>query len=664
LDGVRAIAVALVVGYHAGIPWLGGGLLGVSVFFTLSGYLITAILLSGWEQTRGVGLGMFWIRRARRLLPAVVVLLLVVMAATVVVDPGSAAARGREALAALFYVANWTTIASGQSYFDRVAGPGPLDHMWSLAVEEQFYLVWPLVLLGLIVLLGGLRRVAWATALLAAGSFVLLAVLAQPGFDNTRAYEATDTRAGSLLVGAAVALIWRPGRLPLHPGRPALARWDAAGVLALMVIGALAVGTDQYSMFLYHGGLLVLSLATAALVLVVSHPASRLGRVLGVGPLAWLGERSYGIYLWHLPVLVFAPAALLRGQPLLRGILLGAVSVGLAALSWRWLEEPIRRYGLLGALRREREQVGRRLAVPALVTGTGALALVGTLTLSAAAQVTPGSSQAIGRGPVNIDKPPIPPDATQRPVRDTPEPSPSPSAPAAGAPSASPAPGATTTLTSPPTSEDVLRTSCTQLVHVGDSTSVGLVDPAFQPVRKARLPAQYKRIGITDFEADIFGGRSIVETYKGQPNAQQAVTSRLAAGYTGCWVIAMGINEAANQYVGGTYPFDRRIDLLMQPIGEHPVLWMTVRTLRSSGPYQDAQMQKWNQALLTACSRYPTMRVYDWRAESKTAWFVDDGIHFTAKGYRERAARIADAFARAFPASGELPAGCVVGSGR
>jgi peptidoglycan/LPS O-acetylase OafA/YrhL len=651
---VRAIAVGLVVAYHLGVPQAQGGLLGVAVFFTLSGHLITGILLTTWERTRRVGLGPFWIRRARRLLPAVVVLLMVVLAATALVEPASLGRRAPESLAALLYVANWAVIARGDSYFERVAGAGPLDHMWSLAVEEQFYLVWPLVLLVLVVVLRDLRKVAWATAGLAAGSFLLMALLAQPGFDNTRAYEGTDTRAGGLLVGAAVALLWRPGHLPLLHGRAGRARWDALGVIGLVLIGVLVATTGQYSMLLYRGGILALSLATAAVVLVVTHPASLLGWALGVRPLAWIGERSYGIYLWHLPVVAFTPTTMLADSPLLRGALQVALTIGIAALSWSLVEDPVRRHGFRGALQlRPSPRPGRRWAMPAIVTSTGVLALVGTVALTATAQMT-GGPTSVASGTVDVDKPPIPPDATASPE-------PTASQRGSSVPSATVSGSAEASASSAST---VLRTSCRQLVHVGDSTSVGLVDPAYQPIKKARIAAQYKRIGITDFQADIYGGRSIVETYKGQPNAQEAVNRRLAAGYDGCWVIAMGINEAANQYVGGTYPFDKRIDLLMRPIGDRPVLWLTGRTLRSSGAYGDAQMVKWNKALKAACSRYPNMRVYDWRAEVKRSWFVDDGIHFTAKGYRERAARIADAFARAFPADRPSHPGCIVESGR
>jgi peptidoglycan/LPS O-acetylase OafA/YrhL len=657
LDGVRALAVALVIGYHLGVPGLGGGLLGVGVFFTLSGFLITGLLLSAWHRTGRVGLGRFYLHRARRLLPAVVVLLVVVLLTTLVVDRAALAVVGARALGALLYVANWQTIAAGESYFERFAGPGPVDHLWSLAVEEQFYLLWPLVLLLLVALPRvTLRAVAWMTAGLAAGSFVLLWVLASPGFDNTRAYEGTDTRAGGLLVGAVVAiLMWQPSG-PQRFARPPHHGLDRWAVLGLVVIGGLTVFTDEYSMFLYRGGLLLLSLATAAVLAVVVQPGSRVGAVLGARPLTWVGERSYGIYLWHLPVIVFTPADVLGDLPALRGAVLVAVTVGLAALSWSLVEDPIRRHGLRGAFEAGRyDALGRPRVASALVGAGIAVVLVPTAVLSAQALLWGTPAARAAAGPVDLDKPPIPPDATAVP-------SPTPSAPAEtrSGPTASPSSTPSRTV-----STAALRTRCTELVHVGDSTSIGLMDPAYQPDKKARIDRQYRRVGVQDFTADISGARSIVEHYKDNPNAEEAVQSRTDQGYAGCWTLAMGVNEAANQYVGGVVSLDKRIDLVMRHIPrDTPVLWVTVRTLNSGGPYGDPQMQKWNAALVTACERYPNMRVYNWRSEAKSSWYVTDGIHFTTKGYTQRAARIADALAWAFPADGPSPAGCLVRSGR
>jgi peptidoglycan/LPS O-acetylase OafA/YrhL len=676
LDGVRALAVVVVLAYHLDLPWASGGLLGVGVFFTLSGYLITSILLETWQRTGGLDLRQFWVRRARRLLPAVVLVVVAVLGATAVVARDDLPERSGEAGAAALYVSNWWTIAQGQSYFDRFAGPGPLDHLWSLAIEEQFYVVWPLLLLLLLRRAGGrFGRVARGTLLLAVVSFVLLAVVADPGFDNTRAYEGTDTRAGGLLVGAVLAMAWRP--LPRARIRvTARLVIDAIGLAGLAVIIWLVATTTEYDLSTYRWGLLLLSVATACLVAAVVHPGAHLGAVLGIGPLRWLGERSYGIYLWHLPVFAFAPSPVEGGVPLLRDGLLVGVTVLLAAMSWSLVEDPIRRRGLVGAVRRlrpgPRPREQRRL-VPAVVSGAAVVVLVATGTLSATALVDrPGPSPP----PVGLDRPPLPPPETANgaaAATPSPDPKPSPSAAptASRPPAASPAPspgagsdGRTArhaAATSTP-GGGAPRTSCTSVVHVGDSTSIGLMDHAYQPDPKLRVDAQYRKHGVSHVTTDISGARSIVETYDGHPNAQDAVRRQLAEGYEGCWVLALGTNEAANQYVGGVVPFPERIDLVMGLLGDAPALWTTVRTLKHGGPYGDAQMTAWNGALVDACRRYPNMRVYDWRSEVRDGWYISDGIHFTTTGYGHRAIGLARALARAFPAEGNPPAGCLVRS--
>ena len=415
LDGLRAIAVAAVVAYHLGSDAVPGGLLGVGIFFTLSGFLITGILRSTVERTGELDLRQFWLRRARRLLPAVILVLVVVLAVTALSNPGEMAVRGAETVAALFYVSNWTTIGLGVSYFARFNGPGPLDHLWSLAVEEQFYVFWPLMVWGLIALFRKRwDRAALVTLGLAVVSFVAMWLIATPGFDNTRAYEGTDTRAGGLLVGAALAMLWRPGKLsaklPMR-GRVVL---DSAGVIALIAIALLLTQTDEYSMFLYRGGILLLSLATALLIAVSTHPASLIGKAIGVLPLRWIGERSYGIYLWHLPVIVFLPESVLEDSPW-RSVLLCVIIVALAALSWSLVEDPIRRRGLLGALRRGREHrawAGQQTRSANRGHGTPLLGNVLALVLVATAGLTPSPSWV----PRPAARPRRPPPVVRRPA--------------------------------------------------------------------------------------------------------------------------------------------------------------------------------------------------------------------------------------------------------
>ena len=685
LDGLRAIAVVAVIGYHVGVPWLEGGLLGVGMFFTLSGYLITMILVREWDRTGGIDLRNFWVRRARRLLPAVIVLLLVVLAATALVSPWDLTTRLWESLAAMLYVSNWTTIAAGVSYFDRFGGPGALDHLWSLAVEEQFYVVWPLLFLGLLRLWRGrLSRVAQATLVLAALSFVLMAVVAVPGFDNTRAYEGTDTRAGGLLIGAAVAMIWRPDRLTARIAPRARLLLDGIGVVALGTILWLFVATAQHSVWLYRGGILTLSIATVALVAVVVHPASRLGTALGGRPLVWVGERSYGIYLWHLPIIAFTPAAVWADQPLLRAGMQVALAFGLAAISWTYLEDPIRRHGLRPLLHRTPRARGTSRAAwspPTVAVSTAALVVLGTASLAAVS--LPGGSTGPPSAAGEIFLMPSPPPRDPAPTVPATDPAddtgddglpgrglvPSPGPSPASVPASDPSDAATMASPAPPTQEDARpdvdgpRTSCTTLVHVGDSTSIGFIDDQWVPDENKRVAARYEAVGVETFVPEIHGAMSTVEPYKDRPNATTLVERRMADGYDGCWVFAMGTNEAANVSAGGPLTLGERIDLLMEPIGDMPALWLTLKTTTSTGPWADAEMQKMNEALLAACDRYPNMRVYDWRSEAPDEWFLDDDIHFTQKGFEERGQRLATALTRAFPADGAASDSCVVRGG-
>src|SRR5918997_1317426 len=281
LDGLRAIAVLAVVAYHLDFGWAPGGLLGVGVFFTLSGYLITDLLLGTKAATGSLRLGEFWIRRARRLLPALFLMMAVVVAWITLFERSFIAGLRGDVIAATFYVSNWWNIAREASYFARFGPPPPLEHLWSLAVEEQFYLIWPwLVWLGL--RLTRKRPVAAGVTLtgLALGlstvSVIAMWVLYQPGVDPTRVYEGTDTRAFGLLIGAALAMVWPSRELRAdsinYLGRLLI---DGAGVVGLVVIGILIWRTSEYSPFLYKGGIVLLSVATVLVLTALVHPASR-----------------------------------------------------------------------------------------------------------------------------------------------------------------------------------------------------------------------------------------------------------------------------------------------------------------------------------------------------------------------------------------------------
>jgi peptidoglycan/LPS O-acetylase OafA/YrhL len=621
----------------------------VSLFFTLSGFLITGIVLSSWERTGSLGLPRFYLGRARRLLPALVVVLLTVLAVTALVDRAALGQRWHETVAAAWYVSNWFTISTGSSYADLFAGPTPLEHLWSLAVEEQFYLLWPVVLVVLLWRTGGRKpRVAAITVGLAAVSFVLLAVLSHAGIDNTRAYEGTDTRAGELLVGAALALVYRPSRIPGTPPRAVRAGVDVAGFGALAGIAGLVVTTTYFSLSLYRGDLLLLAVLSAVLLLAVTYPGSLVGRLLGLPVLCWIGERSYGIYLWHMPVVAFTP----RHDPGTGGHWFWlasaqlALTLLLASLSWALIEDPIRRHGPRSLVRRPVVPYRRNQRPPRPVMA-GALAVV-AIAVAAFSPVSLVSASA-DQDRVTAAGPPVSSPPARAPLSSgSVRPSRTAGSSPAG-PSSSPA---------GPKPKPV--TSCAGVVHVGDSTSLGLTDPAYLPSPKDRIDSQYRLVGARSVQIDILGARSIVERYRGQPNAQQATARRIDAGYDGCWVFALGTNETANVAVGSSVGLDQRVDLLMKEIKGQPAMWLTVKTLRTSGPWAEKQMQKWNAALLAGCARYPNMRVYDWASQAKNSWFIPDGIHFTTPGYRARATLTARALATAFPADGRAPSRCLV----
>ncbi len=349
LDGLRAVAVLAVVGYHVGLGAIPGGLLGVGVFFTLSGYLITDLILARWA-TGARGLGDFWVRRARRLLPALFVMLVVVGIWVSVADRAQLAEVRGQSIAAAFYVGNWWQIAQHVSYFARFGPPSPLNHLWSLAVEEQFYLLWPwLLLLGARYIseprrATGVRpRLACVTLALAVISAIEMAVLYHPSFDASRVYDGTDTRAFGLLFGAALAMVW-PSRLLTRPINASARRTlDRLGAAGLLVIALLYLRANEYSSFLYRGGMVLLSLATVLVIAAAAHPATRVGRALAAKPLRWVGERSYGIYLWHVPVIVLTSPVTGTPDSFPRAVLQVTASIGLAALSWRYIEQPIRR---------------------------------------------------------------------------------------------------------------------------------------------------------------------------------------------------------------------------------------------------------------------------------------------------------------------------------
>ena len=350
LDGLRAIAVLMVVAYHLEFSWAAGGFLGVDVFFVISGYLITRLLLDEHADHGRIGMVNFWTRRFKRLVPAMVAMIAVTLLATRRWGlPEQWRSVRIDALSAIGYVANWRFVLDEQSYFEASLGPSPLRHTWSLAVEEQWYLLWPIAMIGLCVWIkrrpGERERVARVVAIVGAAavaSAVLMAVLFDPS-DPSRVYFGTDTRAQQLLVGAALA--WLLHAAPRIGVVVSSSRLRVPFVVALALLLTVAVFAQDDSAWLYRGGLIVVSVLAAIVVLGTTATAARTGLAwLGAAPLVWIGRRSYGIYLWHWPVIIFIDPATggeLGRWPLVT--LTVVVTLALTELSHRLIERPVRR---------------------------------------------------------------------------------------------------------------------------------------------------------------------------------------------------------------------------------------------------------------------------------------------------------------------------------
>ncbi|HET6793380.1 MAG TPA: acyltransferase family protein [Acidimicrobiales bacterium] len=376
LDGLRALAVAAVIAYHLGYGWAGGGYLGVDLFFVLSGFLITGLLEGEHRRSGAIRLGAFWARRARRLLPA---LLLVLVAVTLYAHLGPTQVSPKvlrgDALSTLFYFANWHFIAAHNSYFAQFSAPSPLEHTWSLAIEEQFYVVWPLVILALL-RRGGRRRRSTAmvaVTALAVASAGAMALLAHGTGDPSRAYFGTDSRVFELMVGAGLALLVQGRAQPGPRVRAALQVGGALG-LALLVAGWSVLGGPPAWMF--TGGFLAAAVIAAVVIAAVIWPDNGpLGRILSLPALRWVGRVSYGLYLWHWPVFVFVDqqATGLSGAEL-TALRLG-LTVAVTTLSYYLLEQPIRRRGLAG---------WKVLAAPAAAAATATVIVATTIPVATA----------------------------------------------------------------------------------------------------------------------------------------------------------------------------------------------------------------------------------------------------------------------------------------
>jgi peptidoglycan/LPS O-acetylase OafA/YrhL len=405
LDGMRALAVIAVMVYHANPDWLPGGFLGVEVFFVISGYLITLLLISERERTYRISLRTFWVRRARRLLPALFTMMAIVVVWTALFRREALGQLRGDVIAGLLYVSNYYQILVGQGY--TAAGDfAPLRHLWSLAVEEQFYLVWPIVM---IVLLGrsGTRRVADVSRWLFVAAVALTVVGAVLFYDGPLGdpavtpeaywwigdrpigkidtlYLGTVSRLAGIMLGAAFAMVWRPAAIARGPLR-SRGRWfdvlalAAIGVLAWMCVTRYLATPSGADPFIFRGGLFLCALATLVVVAAITHRGAAANRVLGAAPLVWIGLRSYGLYLYHWPIYQMMRGVAGNKLDLGQFALAVVITVIVAEASYRLIETPIRS-GRFAAWRRQ-VRTGSARRPKLVLNGAVALVTVGVVAL-------------------------------------------------------------------------------------------------------------------------------------------------------------------------------------------------------------------------------------------------------------------------------------------
>lgn len=635
LDGMRAVAVLLVIAYHFAPLPVPGGYIGVDVFFVLSGFLITTILVREHRATGSISLSRFWLHRARRLLPALGAVVAVCVAAVALalgIDRlGGASAQGSlwgdllvgvgaQILAAATFTSNWLTVITHQSYA-AASSPHLFGNLWSLAVEEQFYLVWPLVVVGVLGAGLALRRAAYGAAGLALVSAVAMALLLDADGDATRVYVGTDTHAFGLMIGAALAFWWAAREradgtaAPLSP-RAAM----VAGGAGLAVIAALAAVMPWDTFWPYRGGLLLASFATAAVILALLAMPN-LGRALDVAPLRWIGERSYGLYLWHWPVFVILATGIdggrLRDASWLTLALATVLTVVVAAACYRWLELPVRRLGFRRALqglvdwlypvehdRSSLRAARRRRAAVFGGTVAAVLALAASAVIEAPEQTSLESQLQEGQRIAAQTSATAAPSASSVPA-----PSPSVSAaPPQASPSASPSPAASEQPAPVPQVPAGDRVDV-----VGDSVTVGSAGALTAALPGIRISAEVGKQFATGVEE--------VEALA----AQGALREYL--------VVALGTNGS----VGA-----ERLERLVAAAGDRRIVLVTPYGDRSWMPGAVADLR-------AAAAAHPNVVIADWSAAvaADTSVIGSDGIHPRGPGIDLFVRLIQDALAQA-----------------
>jgi peptidoglycan/LPS O-acetylase OafA/YrhL len=591
LDGLRAIAVLAVIAYHLNFDWAAGGLLGVTVFFVLSGYLITDLLIAEFVTTDRINFNNFWIRRARRLLPAMFTMLIVVITWVTIFEQSMLDRLEEDTVAAILYVSNWWYIFQDLSYFESFGPPSLLTHFWSLAVEEQFYILWPLLIvlvLKLKVKEGSLFSIILLGAIASAAAMTMLY---EPGTDPSRVYYGTDTRVFSLLLGASLAVIW-PSR-KLSTNLPSEIRWklDFVGLFALGFIFYMFWSTDQYQDFLYQGGMVAMSVASMLVVAVIVHPSSKLNTVLSFKPLRWIGVRSYGIYLWHFPVIVLTSPQWGADAPnLVRTSLQLFLILTFASLSWIFIENPIRKGALTrfcrvvkcGEWKREKSFIGRFVTIASILCVFLAISTIGLTTTSVALSkdnVINAIQQKVGK-----EEPPT--ENKVKELKPKPELPPKEEKPEERVEEKQP-------IKTPPSLEK------RSVTVIGDSVMIDVTP---------HLEETFNKV---DVDAKI--GRQFGE-------AEEIVQQKKSSGSLGeIVIIELGANGPLSH---------KKMTALIEQIGTERNVYMI--TTRVPKPWQ----QEVNETIKSVAGNYKNVKVVDWFSfsESHLEYIGNDGVHLTLSG--------------------------------